>query len=350
MTTTGGTKPSFTGAALQSEFDSLLQELEGIDLSPATPGDRPGAAPAASSEGPGRAGRQSSQKTTGDSLEFDMDDLAELADALRPPEPPPRPAEPPAREPPPAPPRSPLPADPRTFGMRPPEPKPPAVGGADPRRVAALEQEVEAWRSKAVRAASELDGARKRLAKEKQDALQFANEALVRDLLPAMDSLYLATTHARPEGFDELLAGVSMTQTLLLQVLARHGVEAFDPMGQPFDPRLHQALSRVTAPDSPPGTVLSTGQRGFTLQGRLLRPALVTVAGAPAEPTPEPEEPAPVAFETARRRSVPTNDLGGRVGSDEARERPMAVEPTPASEPNPFASVDFSALLEETVR
>ncbi len=130
-----------------------------------------------------------------------------------------------------------------------------------------------------LRAAADLDNYRKRAAKEKEEIQKFAAERLVKDLLPVVDNLERALA-AAPEG-DQLSGGVRMVLKQIEGVLARHGVEARSALGQPFDPRMHEALMKVESQESAPGTVVAEHGRAWLLQGRLIRPAMVAVAAAP---------------------------------------------------------------------
>jgi molecular chaperone GrpE len=134
-----------------------------------------------------------------------------------------------------------------------------------------------------LRAAADLENYRKRAAREKEELQRFAAERLVKDLLPAVDNLERALRAATED--DPLTGGVRMVLKLLEGALARHGAAGQSALGQPFDPRLHEALMRVETADAPPGTVVQEHGRAWTLGGRLLRPAMVAVAAAPpAEP------------------------------------------------------------------
>ena len=114
-------------------------------------------------------------------------------------------------------------------------------------------------REEALRERAELDNQRKRLARDVDQARRFANERLLSELLPVLDSL-------------------EATRRQLLKVGADHGMSQIDPQGETFDPAWHQAVSQVPAPDAAPGTVVQVFQRGYVLNDRLLRPALVAVA------------------------------------------------------------------------
>jgi molecular chaperone GrpE len=132
-----------------------------------------------------------------------------------------------------------------------------------------------------LRTAADLDNYKKRAVKEKEEVQRYGNERLVKELLPILDNLERALA-AAPEG-DPLASGVALTRRLLEEALARFGVTSFSAKGQPFDPRLHEALMTVATADAAPGTVLEEQHRGFHLHERLIRPAAVVVAAAPAQ-------------------------------------------------------------------
>ncbi len=134
-----------------------------------------------------------------------------------------------------------------------------------------------------LRAAADLDNYRKRAAREKEEVQRFGVEKLVKDLLPVADGLDRALA-AAPEG-DPLVAGVRLVRTALEQALGRHGVVGFSAMGERFDPSLHEALMQVPTAEQPPGTVVLEHARGFKLNDRLVRPAMVGVAVEPPKTT-----------------------------------------------------------------
>jgi molecular chaperone GrpE len=134
-----------------------------------------------------------------------------------------------------------------------------------------------------LRAAADLDNYKKRAAREREEIQRFGIEKLVKDLLPAVDNLDRALA-AAPDG-DPLAAGVRLVRATLEQALARHGVTGFSALGERFDPALHEALMQVPTGDAPPGTVVLEHARGFKLNDRLVRPAMVGVA---VEPPPAP--------------------------------------------------------------
>jgi len=149
-----------------------------------------------------------------------------------------------------------------------------------------LRQELDAKREEAkgnydrfVRQAAELENFKKRAAREKDEAVRFANENLIRDLLPVIDNLERAVSHAQGGGNGKpLVEGVEMVLKGLLDVLARHGVEQISAVGQSFDPGKHEAMAQVESDKHAPNTVIEEHHKGYLLKDRLLRPALVTVA------------------------------------------------------------------------
>jgi len=152
--------------------------------------------------------------------------------------------------------------------------------------VTKLRQELDAKSEEAktnydrfVRQAAELENFKKRATREKEEAVRFANESLVRDLLPVIDNLERAVAHAQGGGNGKpLVEGVEMVLKGLLDVLAKHGVAQISAVGQPVDPGKHEAMARVESEYHAPNTVIEEHHKGYLLKDRLLRPALVTVA------------------------------------------------------------------------
>jgi molecular chaperone GrpE len=132
-----------------------------------------------------------------------------------------------------------------------------------------------------LRAAADLDNYKKRAAREREETLRFGNERLLKDLLPVVDGLDRALAAA--PGDDPLADGVRLVRASLERALARHGVTAFSAMGERFDPAHHEALLQVPSADQAPGTVVLEHARGFRLNDRLVRPAMVGVAVEPQE-------------------------------------------------------------------
>ena len=143
---------------------------------------------------------------------------------------------------------------------------------------------VEHW-DRLLRTTADFDNFKKRAAREKQEAIKYANESLLQKLLPALDSLDMALAAAQaasPEAGQSLQAGVNMISQQLKAVLAEAGLEEVDAAGMPFDPHLHEALSQQETPEVPEGQVVQQLRKGYRLRGRLLRPASVVVAKQPA--------------------------------------------------------------------
>lgn len=135
-----------------------------------------------------------------------------------------------------------------------------------------------------LRVAADADNIRKRALKERDDAIRFGQEGLLRDLLPVADNLERTLEHVPPKGddpaLDALRQGVEMVLRQFLTILESHNVKPIQSVGQTFDPKSHEALSREETDEAEPGTVLKEMHKGYTLADRLLRPALVTVACA----------------------------------------------------------------------
>jgi len=143
----------------------------------------------------------------------------------------------------------------------------------------------EEHRDRYLRAAAEFDNARKRAAREREEYTRYANESLLRELLPVLDNFERALQSARNETTAAAVtAGVELIQRELLRVLEKFGVTSFTSVGQPFDPERHEAIARVPAQGQPEGTVVDETARGYLLNGRVLRPAMVTVASSPDSP------------------------------------------------------------------
>ena len=137
---------------------------------------------------------------------------------------------------------------------------------------------------KYLRLAAEFDNFRRRTLKERQDLLNYGTENLIKELLATVDNLERALGHAgeAKEALDskKLSEGVELTYRSLLQILEKSGVAAVETEGKIFDPAVHEALRKVPTSEQEPGTILEIYQKGYLLKDRLLRPALVAVAGA----------------------------------------------------------------------
>jgi molecular chaperone GrpE len=173
----------------------------------------------------------------------------------------------------------------------------PADGAAEPAAAdapdaAALQAELEQARQQlaeakdqALRVAAEAQNQRRRADKDVENAHKFALEKFVAALLPVADNLErtLEAGDAAGEAVKPLLEGVELTRKSFMDVLVKFQVEQIDPLGAPFDPQYHEAVSMVDNPNVEPNTVLHVMQKGYTLNGRLLRPAMVMVAKGAAK-------------------------------------------------------------------
>lgn len=152
---------------------------------------------------------------------------------------------------------------------------------------------------KMLRAVADLENFKKRAQKEKEELQRFGIEKLLKDFLPVVDNFDRALEAARSAAdYESLKKGVEMTRKAFEDTLGRHGVKSFSAKGQPFDPNRHEAMTAVETADLPPNHVHTEVLRGFTLNERLVRPALVVVsrtpsAAAPAPAPVEPQAPAP---------------------------------------------------------
>lgn len=142
---------------------------------------------------------------------------------------------------------------------------------------------------RSLRAAADLENYKKRAQKEKEEVQKFGSEKLLKDLLPVMDNLDRAMdAAAKSSDFASFQKGVAMTRKSFEDILGRHGVKSFSAKGQVFDPRLHEAMQQVETAEVPAGNVAFEVLRGYYLNERLVRPALVAVARAPSQPSAEP--------------------------------------------------------------
>lgn len=175
-----------------------------------------------------------------------------------------------------------------------PEPIEIAEGSAEefdtPLEVVKLEEENATLKDQLLRAIAEAENARRRAQKDREDASKFAINSFARDLLPVADNLRRALSAVPEEllGLDprvqNLMDGIEATERELLKGLQRHGVEPIEAEGKLFDPNLHEVMFEMPAGDKPAGTVLQVMEAGYTLKGRILRPARVGVASGEANP------------------------------------------------------------------
>ena len=163
---------------------------------------------------------------------------------------------------------------------------PGAAGGQDElaalqAQLADAENRVAQGRDQLLRVAAELDNMRKRAARDMEQAQRFALERFAQDLLGVADSLEMAVASGRTADAAALAAGQEATLRLLNSAFAKFAIKPIDPAGEPFDPERHEAMATQPSATAEPGSVLQVVQRGYELNGRLLRPARVIVARAP---------------------------------------------------------------------
>ncbi len=155
-------------------------------------------------------------------------------------------------------------------------------------------EQIDEWKAKAdkadehwdrlLRATADLENFKKRAARERQEAVRFANVALLEKLIPALDNLDMALTaadNAESSSLESLKTGITMIYNQLKAVLTEAGLEEIDASGMQFDPNLHEAVSQQESSDVPEGHVLQQLRKGYKLRERLIRPASVVVARKP---------------------------------------------------------------------
>jgi len=146
-------------------------------------------------------------------------------------------------------------------------------------------QEVERLQDRLVRLQAEFDNYKKRMAREKAEFLKFATEGLLLEFLPVLDNLERAIASARAEtaSREAVVAGIEMIVRLFRATLEKAGVKPMDAVEKPFDPSLHQAVAQVEAPGVPDHVVVEEIQKGYLLEGRVLRAAMVKVSRASSQ-------------------------------------------------------------------
>ncbi|GAB2886830.1 nucleotide exchange factor GrpE [Microbulbifer echini] len=146
-----------------------------------------------------------------------------------------------------------------------------------------LQEQLTVQKDIALRAQAEEQNARRRAQQDVERARKFAVEKLLQDLLPVVDNLEraLATIDPADEGNKALVEGIELTHKSFVDTLTKNSVEIVDPAGEPFDPELHQAMTQVPSGEVEPNTVMEVFQKGYRLNGRLVRPAMVVVSKAP---------------------------------------------------------------------
>lgn len=144
----------------------------------------------------------------------------------------------------------------------------------------ALAQQLEELKDQAIRVKADAQNLRRRSEQDVEKAHKFALEKFAKELLPVIDSLEKAVEAEAALGneMNPLREGVEMTLSLFLASIQKFNLEQVDPVGKPFDPSLHEAMSMVEVPNAEPNTVIAAMQKGYTLNGRLIRPAMVMVS------------------------------------------------------------------------
>jgi molecular chaperone GrpE len=156
-----------------------------------------------------------------------------------------------------------------------------------PDRQAALEQEKKELHDRLLRTAADFDNFRKRSRKDVEDARTKGREEMAKEILPVVDNLERALSAAQGQtGSGGIIEGVQLVLRQLLGSLERFEIKPVSAMGEAFDPARHEAISQVPTADAAPGTVVAEMQKGYTMGSRLIRPAMVAVATAPAQSTP----------------------------------------------------------------
>ena len=147
-----------------------------------------------------------------------------------------------------------------------------------------LKRQLQDKQDRLLRALADTENLRRRGQRDREDYVKYANETLLRDLIPVLDNFDRALAAARAAGQGgNVLNGIELIQRELLRVLEKAGLSRYSAVGERFDPTRHEAIARVVSADSAPDTVVHETAAGYLLNGRVLRPALVAVAAAPDE-------------------------------------------------------------------
>ncbi|NVM23203.1 MAG: nucleotide exchange factor GrpE [Desulfobacterales bacterium] len=153
-------------------------------------------------------------------------------------------------------------------------------------RLKAAEAKAEEDYNRLLRVTADFENYKKRMEREMNDFRKFANEALIKEILPIVDNLERAVTtpcdeNSEEQAFHGMHQGVEMTLKGLMDSLRKFGVTQMETLEKPFDPNFHQAISQVESGQHPENTILKEFQKGYMLGGRLLRPAMVTISKKP---------------------------------------------------------------------
>jgi molecular chaperone GrpE len=149
-------------------------------------------------------------------------------------------------------------------------------------RIEAAEKNAADNYDKYLRTVAELENYKRRAAKERLDSIKYANETIIRDMLPLVDGMDRALEHAcNSDDFDAFRKGLKLLQEQLLCCLGKHGVEQVEALGKDFDPHVHEAMMQVEGDEHEDNKVASEFEKGYLLHGRLLKPAKVSVCKCP---------------------------------------------------------------------
>jgi len=154
-----------------------------------------------------------------------------------------------------------------------------------PDEVTDWQAEADKYRDLYLRTKAETENMKRRLEKEKTDFIKFANESLIKDILPVVDNLERALKHSESSsnGDQGISEGVRLTYEGLKNALEKFGVKPVEAMGEPFDPNFHEAMMQRDDPEVEANTVLEEIQKGYLLHDRLIRPSMVVVSRKPAD-------------------------------------------------------------------
>ena len=175
----------------------------------------------------------------------------------------------------------------------------PTPGGAEPKPEASrtdvqtasssqdedegLQADLDRFRDLALRTQADFENYKKRAAREKEEAIKYANSALLERLIPIVDNFELGLEAARGEGENSpVFSGMSMVLKQLMDFLTEHGVQPIDATGQKFDPNLHEAIAHESSDEVSEGVIIRQTRRGYRMKDRLLRPSSVVVSSGPA--------------------------------------------------------------------
>lgn len=167
-----------------------------------------------------------------------------------------------------------------------------------------------------LRSAADLENFKKRMQREAEENRKYANEELIKAVIPTIDNLERAITHSEGNAESEaLLEGIRMVCRQLTDTLAKFGVEQIVALGKPFDPNFHQALMQVKTNQSPPNTVVTEVSKGYLLNGRLIRPSMVGVSVQEGDETPQESPWGNEEFQ--QEQDVPDKENGDTIDDSE---------------------------------